>query len=309
MISVVIITKDSAHRLGRCLELIADAPEIIVADTGSSDDTPQVAKAYGAKVCHIPWNQDFSEARTRAHEHARHDLVMRLDDDELLRGGVGLEEVLALSRSAPDGLCMRRTQPSGETDMLLRVYSRGKWAWHYPVHELLRSISGERLRVLDAKDSWIEHRPSVRTRGYADMLLSRLGDYSQDPYINYMCLKELVLERRWYEALHAFRRYANTVGGYRWHRSQADLYHGQILREIGSPKEALAVLTEPKLASTRAEALHLAVEIALELKIDDETIERMRQQALGLSVPVEVGMSGNFQVPYVIDVKKYAAKP
>ena len=309
MISVVIITKDSAKRLGRCLELLADAPEVVVADTGSSDDTPKVAQSFGAKVCHIPWNQDFAEARTRAQEHARYDLVMRLDDDELLRGPQGFSEVLALAQSAPDGICMRRTQPSGEVDMLLRVYSRQAWDWHYPVHEILRSKSGQRLSVVDAKVSWVEHLPSTRTRNYADMMLSHMGRYSEDPHMHYMYLKELVQERRWAEALQAFRRYDNTVGGYRWHRSQADIFHGKILREIGQAREALTVLTEPALATSRAEALHLAVEIAIELGNNGDYVEDLRRQADGLTVPSETGMSGSPQVPYVVDVSKYGRKP
>ena len=305
MISVVIITKDSAERLGRCLELLTEAPEVIVADTGSSDDTLQVAMSFGAKVCQIPWSHDFSEARARAQEHATHDLVMRLDDDELLRGAQGLAEVMTLAQSAPDGICMKRTQPTGETDILLRVYSRKAWAWHYPVHEILRSKSGQRLRVVDAQSSWIEHRPSSRTRNYADMIISRMGDYAKDPYMSYMCLKELAQEKRWPEALQAFHRYDTTTGGYRWHRSEADILHGQILRECGQLRDALAVLTHPALASSRAEALYLAVEIAVELGINRLSVDNLRQQARSLRLPMETGMSGNPQVPYVIDRTKY----
>lgn len=305
MISVVIITKDSAERLGRCLELLTEAPEIIVADTGSSDDTLQVAMSFGAKVCQIPWSHDFSEARTRAQEYATHDLVMRLDDDELMRGAQGLAEVMTLAQSAPDGICMKRIQPTGETDILLRVYSRKAWAWHYPVHEVLRSKSGKRLRVLDAQSSWIEHRPSSRTRNYADMILSRMGEYAEDPHMNYMCLKELAQEKRWPEALKAFHLYNKTSGGYRWHRSEADILHGRILRECGQLREALAALTQPALSSSRAEALYLAAEIAVELGIDRLAVDQLRQQARALRLPMETGMSGNTQVPYVIDRTKY----
>jgi glycosyltransferase involved in cell wall biosynthesis len=306
MVSVVIITQDSAERLGRCLELLTKAPEIIVADTGSSDDTLQVAMSFGAKVCQIPWTNNFSEARTLAQEYATHDLVMRLDDDEFLRGADGLAEIMTLAQSHPAGICVKRTQPSGETDMLLRVYSRSAWKWHYPVHELLRSKSGKRLHVVDAQTSWIEHRPSSRKRNYADMILSRIGCYAGDPYMSYMCLKELVLEKRWLEALQAFHRYEKTAGGYQWHRSQADIFHGQILKECGQLRDALEILTRPALASSRAEALHLAIEIAVELGIDAASVSSLRQQALTLRVPMETGMSGNPQIPYVIDRTKYA---
>lgn len=305
MISVVIITKDSAQRIGTCLELLKDVPEVIVADTGSSDNTPQIAKSLGAKVCDIPWTNNFSAARTLAQQQAKYDLVMRLDDDELLQGSEGIHEVLDLAKSAPDGICMRRTQPTGESDMLLRVYSRKAWRWDYPVHEILRSKSGLRLRVVDAQVTWVEHRPSIRNRNYANLLLAHMSRYMHDPYMCYMCLKELVQELRWEEAFEAFQRYDHTSGGYHWHRSQAQIYFAEILRNTGRSKEALAVLTGPGLASSRAEALHLAAEIARELKIGDEYVRKLYQQAAELPLPREIGMSGNSQIPYVVDISKY----
>jgi hypothetical protein len=123
--------------------------------------------------------------------------------------------------------------------------------------------------------------------------------------MSYMCLNELVLEKRWLEALQAFHRYEKTSGGYQWHRSQADIFHGQILKECGQLRDALAILTRPVLASSRAEALHLAIEIAVELGMDAASVSSLRQQALTLRVPMETGMSGNPQIPYVIDRTKY----
>ena len=83
------------------------------------------------------------------------------------------------------------------------------------------------------------------------------------------------------------------------------IFHGEILREIGKPTEALAVLTDPALASTRAEALHLAVEIAVDLGMNPLAVDNLRQKARALRMPLETGMSGNPQVPYVIDRTKY----
>src|SRR6185295_10128605 len=73
------------------------ADEVIVADTGSTDRTEQVARDLGAVVCRFPWCDDFSAARNFALSHARGDWIFWLDaDEELLPESVAeLRECLA----------------------------------------------------------------------------------------------------------------------------------------------------------------------------------------------------------------------
>jgi hypothetical protein len=90
--------------LPRALQSVrAVAGEIIVADTGSYDRTEQVAKDFGAVVCHFPWCEDFSAARNFAISQARGDWIFWLDaDEELLpnsadelRAGMARDSALA----------------------------------------------------------------------------------------------------------------------------------------------------------------------------------------------------------------------
>jgi hypothetical protein len=60
------------------------ADEIIVADTGSTDRTEQIAKDFGATVVHFPWCDDFSAARNFAVSQAHGDWIFWLDADEEL---------------------------------------------------------------------------------------------------------------------------------------------------------------------------------------------------------------------------------
>lgn len=84
MISVVIIAKNEAERLPRCLQSVAGvADEIIVADTGSTDHTAEIAIGFGAKVHQLAW-QGFAQTKNEANALATHPYILSLDADEVL---------------------------------------------------------------------------------------------------------------------------------------------------------------------------------------------------------------------------------
>jgi tetratricopeptide (TPR) repeat protein len=84
-VSLCVIARDEAERLGACLESArAAVDEIVVVDTGSRDDTVGVARAHGANVIEAPWTDDFAAARNVAQEHATGSWVLTLDADERL---------------------------------------------------------------------------------------------------------------------------------------------------------------------------------------------------------------------------------
>jgi len=84
-VSLCLIARDEADCLARCLESAREvAGEIIVVDTGSTDGTPDIARAYGARVFHLAWTDDFAAARNHALEQAGGDWILVLDADEVL---------------------------------------------------------------------------------------------------------------------------------------------------------------------------------------------------------------------------------
>ncbi|MGR3311302.1 MAG: glycosyltransferase [Candidatus Brocadiales bacterium] len=85
-ISLCMIAKNEAEQLSRCLESVMDlVKEIIIVDTGSTDNTVEIAEAYGAKVFHHSWTGNFSEARNVALKHATGDWILSIDADEELK--------------------------------------------------------------------------------------------------------------------------------------------------------------------------------------------------------------------------------
>jgi hypothetical protein len=85
VLSVCFIARNEETNLPRAIASVRSvADEIVVADTGSTDRTVQLAKDLGATVCHFPWCDDFSAARNFAINHARGDWIFWLDADEEL---------------------------------------------------------------------------------------------------------------------------------------------------------------------------------------------------------------------------------
>ncbi|MBI1749436.1 MAG: glycosyltransferase [Acidobacteria bacterium] len=84
-LALSMIVRDAAADLPACLESVRGvADEIVVADTGSKDGTPEVASQLGARVISIPWENDFARARNLALGPVQSNWVLSMDADERL---------------------------------------------------------------------------------------------------------------------------------------------------------------------------------------------------------------------------------
>lgn len=81
-ISACYIVKNEAERLKLSLKNLRGVDEIIIVDTGSTDNTLEVAKSFGAKIFNTEWTDDFSTPRNLALSQATGDWIIFLDADE-----------------------------------------------------------------------------------------------------------------------------------------------------------------------------------------------------------------------------------
>lgn len=82
-LSVIIITKNEAHCIGDCLRSVSFADEVIVLDSGSSDETVNICQSLGARVESADW-PGFGPQKNRALDYASGDWVLSLDADEIV---------------------------------------------------------------------------------------------------------------------------------------------------------------------------------------------------------------------------------
>ncbi len=134
-ISVIIITKNAGTTIRRCVESLAWADEVIVVDSGSSDDTRDICHALGAKVTVTADWPGFGPQKNRALDLVTGDWVFSIDADEWVTPELR-DEMLDTVRSAAaapayaiprrSSFCGRYMKHSGWwPDHVIRLFRRG----------------------------------------------------------------------------------------------------------------------------------------------------------------------------------------
>jgi glycosyltransferase involved in cell wall biosynthesis len=101
MLSVIIIAKNEAHNIERCLKSLSFAQEIIVLDSGSQDKTVEIAKQYTSKVFETDW-QGYGVQKQRALMLATCPWVLNLDADEVIDDALKSEILQAIHQNEID---------------------------------------------------------------------------------------------------------------------------------------------------------------------------------------------------------------
>jgi len=83
-LTIAVLTKNEAHRIEACLASAAFADQVLVVDSGSTDNTVALSRQAGAEVFEYPDWQGFAVQRNRLIEQAKCDYIFFLDADELI---------------------------------------------------------------------------------------------------------------------------------------------------------------------------------------------------------------------------------
>lgn len=98
-VSLCIIVKNEEKTIGNCLDSVKDlCDEIIIVDTGSTDQTKEIVKNYTDRILNFTWIDDFAAARNFAFSQATMDYILWLDADDILIPP-DQEKFLALKKS------------------------------------------------------------------------------------------------------------------------------------------------------------------------------------------------------------------
>lgn len=143
MISTVILTHNEAANLPRCLASLRWCDDVLVLDSGSSDDSVAIARAAGARVATRAFDS-FAAQRNHAMEHGalRHPWVLHVDADEVVTPALA-EELRAIAAGGDSRFPVYRV-PS-------RLIFMGRWLRHagmYPAYQVRFGRAAE-LRFVD----------------------------------------------------------------------------------------------------------------------------------------------------------------
>ncbi len=99
-LSCCIITKNEKDRIGDCIRAIHGlVDEVVVVDSGSTDDTVKIAESLGARVVHHDW-PGYGPQKRYSEECASNDWILNLDADEVMTPAL-FAEIKALLASNP----------------------------------------------------------------------------------------------------------------------------------------------------------------------------------------------------------------
>jgi tetratricopeptide (TPR) repeat protein len=159
-VSLTIIVKNGAPTLGDCLSSVRDmVDEIIVVDTGSSDNTKDIAHQHNAKVFDFPWCDSFAAARNESIRRASGDWIFWLDSDEYLDSSNGCQLRSLFADLGNNNyayimncLCLPNDQDSCSGTVIdhIRLFrNHPAIRWHNRVHEqILPSLRWLRHTIL-----------------------------------------------------------------------------------------------------------------------------------------------------------------
>jgi glycosyltransferase involved in cell wall biosynthesis len=220
-ISLCMIVKNEEDTIDRCLNSVCDlVDEIIIVDTGSTDQTKTIVQRYTERIYDFVWVDDFAAARNYAFKQASKDYIFWLDADDILKVK-DRDKFTALKQSldpSVDSVMMRyhlAFDEFGEVTTSLRrnrlVKRSNHYQWIGAVHEYLEVWGTIINSDIAVTHSSLRHDSDRNLNIYENRL--RLGeDFS--PRDLYYYANELLDHQRYEEAIRTYNKFLATGKGW-----------------------------------------------------------------------------------------------
>lgn len=221
-VSVCVITKNERENLERCLKSFSGLGfELVVVDTGSSDDTIAMAKQYTEAVYTFAWCNDFAKAKNYAVSKAKNDVVFIVDSDEYL-DGIDLEKIKGQYQAEPQTIgrikIINQIDQNGEKreieEYVSRIFHRRYYHFVGRIHEQLKAKNGSAAGKAVRLPAAVQHTGYLLTERErlqkADRNIALLEDElkktGDEPYLLYQLGKAYYMKRAYSQAYESFLR-------------------------------------------------------------------------------------------------------
>lgn len=236
-IAVYAISKNEEKFVERFCESVKDADLIVIADTGSTDNTVVLAQECGATVHNIrvnPWRFDKARDAALAMLPDNIDVCVSLDLDEMLTPG-WREEVERLWVGNINRLQYMYDNGDGLIFPLSKIHARHGFGWKYPCHEyvVVDNRVQEHLAVTP-KTLVIHKQDKTKSRSqYMTLLESAVKENPHCERSQFYYARELLFYQKFQECQEAFKKFLSMPTA-TWYVERA-----YAMRVIGSTEELL----------------------------------------------------------------------
>ncbi len=216
-ICVYAICKNEEKFVDIWMDSMGEADQIIVTDTGSTDDTVERLRARGAEVFIDevkPWRFDVARNLSLSHVPEDADICICTDlDEEFVPGWRKcLEEVWTPGTTNGKYLYNWSLKPDGTPDVQFRyfkVHNRHDWKWKHPVHEFLYYVGTQPQNTVFIPGMVLNHHPDPsKSRGdYLPLLEMGAKENPQDDRMCYYLGREYMYKGQWDQCIQTLKRH------------------------------------------------------------------------------------------------------
>jgi len=222
LVSVCMIVRNEEACLQRALDsTVGLADEVIVVDTGSEDNTLQIASDFGCRIYTGADRMDKAASRNAALNKARGEWAVILDADEMIEDPVGVREYLKTTDAHV--LYIRLAYLATENDSRTvsfsqaRAWRRGTMYFKYRAHELPVPSNGTPKLAQMVDFTWLHDSPSGRDdwklQYTLDRLLLDVEENPGDPRPVYYLGRQYMYLKQYKEAVQMTQQYIRMGGG------------------------------------------------------------------------------------------------
>ena len=221
-ISLCMIVRNESSCLENCLSSVKNCvDEIIIVDTGSTDNTVEIAKKFTDKVYFFEWQNDFSLARNFSFDKATNDYILWLDADDIVPAA-SVNKINEWKKSGEDCDTMMCKYVTGfdenhkPTFQFYReriVKNLPILRWHDAVHEVIAPYG----KIVYRDDISVHHNKKSTTYSSRNLkiyqsLLEKGEDFS--PRQQFYYARELYFNNMIDEAIHEFSKFLSSGKGW-----------------------------------------------------------------------------------------------
>ena len=157
-LSICIITKNEQENIERCLKsLMPYEMEIIVVDTGSTDNTKDIVQRYTDKVFDFEWCDDFAAAKNFAISKTSNDYIIMLDSDEYIDKLEESELIRTIGNNSDKAgriqikNVFKKTDPCKESrEWVSRIFNKKSYHYEGRIHEQIVRYDGKQYDTFKA---------------------------------------------------------------------------------------------------------------------------------------------------------------